>query len=197
MNRIMCVLFLLILFSCKDRETFEQSFYLNLENTDSIVKFIYLDSWLISSLDKKISDNNRFFYSSDFFINKIEFHNKDKISSFNRMKLGSNSIKGSLGLEKIRFAKLPPQKRISLEIRNSNLNSKTDMQSKKISYQLIYFNSDILDSLTNYTIYNTDSLIINLEGSKVHPTRIFSKPLVDKEIQRLFNSKHYILEQTL
>lgn len=184
MKSIIAIIFFLLI-SCSEEESKMNYVFIEIENKDSIDKYIFLDSWL-TILDDSINKNNEFLLSSNFLLNKIAILDKESDFTFNNFLIKENDIKGALGNQKIRLALLNPNERVLIEYKSKLLPTKDEMLSKQIKYQVIYFKSDILDSVDNYTLFKSDTITIQNIGEHVYSTEITTKPLQLNEIEAIY-----------
>lgn len=192
MKSIIAIIFFLLI-SCSEEESKMNYVFIEIENKDSIDKYIFLDSWL-TVLDDSINRNNEFLLSSNFLLNKIAILDNESDFTFNNFLINENDIKGALGNQKIRFALLNPKERVLIEYKSKLLPTKDEMLSKQIKYQVIYFKSDILDSVENYTLFKSDTITIQNIGEHVYSTEITTKPLQLNEIEAIYKLEKEVIE---
>lgn len=191
--RIIIALTLILLISCLEEEANTNSVFIEIENKDSIDKYIFLDSWL-TILNDRTYENNDFLFSSNILLNKIAILEKESHFAFNNSLITENDVKGALGNQKIRLALLKPKERVFIEYKSKLLPKKDEMLSKEIKYQVIYFKKQILDSLDNYTIFKSDTITIENIDEYVYTTRIDTKPLKLEEVKLIYKMDRDVIE---
>lgn len=191
MIKIIYILFTILLLSCQNSKT-KNNLYINLENRDSINKYIFLETWLTTNENEKYDLNNNIFFSRNFFINKINFSKNELITFYNNEIISSDMIKGNLGGNRnFRLAILRPNKKLKLDIQILNLN---EIYPKHYNYQIFFFNDTLLQKLNNYTLINSEKIKIVLDNKYTIPISISAEDLNNKEIHEIFNSNYLYFE---
>lgn len=184
---IVIILLSLIVISCMKDENSVQELDITITNTDSIDKYIFLDSWIIFKEVDNHSSNSEFLnlFLNNPFLNLVVVSDSGFEFDFDKNSdpLG-NPIKGKLNEFQMNLAVIKPKQKIVLRIKTNHLKETVD-STAKLYHQVAFFKSQDLTQIGKYSIFTGDTILIDvLEGAT--QTNISTSKLNENEIKNIF-----------
>ncbi|MFN3195902.1 MAG: hypothetical protein ACE364_08140 [Chlorobiota bacterium] len=184
---IVIIPLLLLVTSCMEDENPVQELDITFTNSDTIDKFIFLDSWIIFKEVDNHSSNSEFLsiFINNPFLNLVVASDTGFKYDFkeNTSALG-NPIKGKLNEFQMNLAIIEPKQKVVLRIKTNHLKETVD-STAKFYYQVATFKCQDLTNIGKYRIFKGDTIFIDvMEGAT--QTNISTSMLNENEIKNIF-----------